>query len=941
MNLKADFTRFFQALWGLNPYPWQLRLLEWAADAKRGWPEAIALPTGSGKTAALDVALFLMALRPNEAHRRVVYVVNRRLVVDQAAERALMMARRLQEAMEYGGPLGEVARKLAQLGDGKPLRVVKLRGGLPLPRHPIPNPAAPTVVLSTLDQVGSRLLFRGYGLSSRAWPVEAGLLGVDALFLLDEAHLERPAFALLKALEARLEGVREVLGRPGLKVVALTATPETLKGLIEGDRVLQPQKEDMKALRTRWGVAKPLALRSAPKGNLASVLAEEAKRLREETNGPVAVFCNRVATARAVWDRLKKECPSKESLLLTGRVRPFDRDRLLAKDLQSRLDEGEVAFVVATQTLEVGADLDFSGLVTEHCPLTALFQRLGRLGRRGRVAWAPAVVVRPEEARGQPYPEEALAATWKWLEGLDEKTKNLGLGILCLRRTLKRKPPAEEAWGKKREEVLLPPEVLDLYGLTDPWVEALETEPLLHGIEGGQPEVYLAFRKDLELDLLKRWAPELEDLVPPPSVYELLPLPYHAARDFLEHREADAADLEGTGWEAPAGPSGGEGLWALRLGEEGMEVIRGALGLRPGDVLLVPAAMGGVDQYGWNPQAKEPVRDVAEARPPGGRPPKVLRLHKAVVQDALQPGSEPPFPLEALEGLGRVAVLLEEDPWEAERQAEALAKMLGLQGPQGSLERWIRGAVRSILQRLLPLVEDPWREAYRAALERLDRARIQTHPLYPGLVLRLSGANPFLAGTAPEGFKAHRERVWSVLDDFLRWLGLKEPLPNHLRVAAYQHDVGKLDPRFQTWLRLTAPPGLLPPERLAKSGTQMGPRAIEARRRQAGYPRGQRHELVGAASLRGPGEVLHLVATHHGHGRPIPRPPEEEDSEETRLEGLVLKTRHSLWRLSSGYAERFHSLAQKYTPWGLAYLEALLRLADQKASGEEGEDGED
>jgi CRISPR-associated endonuclease/helicase Cas3 len=209
--MREGFRAFFRSLWGYDPYPWQEALLERALKGK--WPEVVALPTGSGKTAALDVAVFLMAVNP-KAHRRVVYVVNRRVVVDQAEARARRLAERLQMASPEDGPLAKVAQVLRRLGGGVPLRVVKLRGGLPLPRHPIPDPAAPTVVLSTLDQVGSRLLFRGYGLSPRAWPVEAGLLGIDSLFLLDEAHLEGPAFAVLRALERRLRGVEELLGRP-------------------------------------------------------------------------------------------------------------------------------------------------------------------------------------------------------------------------------------------------------------------------------------------------------------------------------------------------------------------------------------------------------------------------------------------------------------------------------------------------------------------------------------------------------------------------------------------------------------------------------------------------------------------------------------------------------------------------------------------------------
>ena len=60
------FEEFFCALNGANfkPFPWQRRLAQRVTAANspnRAWPEALALPTASGKTACLDVAIFALA----------------------------------------------------------------------------------------------------------------------------------------------------------------------------------------------------------------------------------------------------------------------------------------------------------------------------------------------------------------------------------------------------------------------------------------------------------------------------------------------------------------------------------------------------------------------------------------------------------------------------------------------------------------------------------------------------------------------------------------------------------------------------------------------------------------------------------------------------------------------------------------------------------------
>ncbi|MGA3025545.1 MAG: hypothetical protein ABSF98_12305 [Bryobacteraceae bacterium] len=85
---------------GRSPYPWQARLFRNIAAGR--WPDSLALPTGSGKTAILQVWLISPAwsLRHGQREailRRLVWVVNRRVVVDQATEEAEGVQRRIAE----------------------------------------------------------------------------------------------------------------------------------------------------------------------------------------------------------------------------------------------------------------------------------------------------------------------------------------------------------------------------------------------------------------------------------------------------------------------------------------------------------------------------------------------------------------------------------------------------------------------------------------------------------------------------------------------------------------------------------------------------------------------------------------------------------------------------------------------------------------------------
>ena len=78
-----------------QPFRWQTRLLQCLLDANP--PRVVDIPTGLGKTSAM--ALWLIALAEGaRLPRRLVYVVDRRAVVDQATR----FAERLRSNMPGG-----------------------------------------------------------------------------------------------------------------------------------------------------------------------------------------------------------------------------------------------------------------------------------------------------------------------------------------------------------------------------------------------------------------------------------------------------------------------------------------------------------------------------------------------------------------------------------------------------------------------------------------------------------------------------------------------------------------------------------------------------------------------------------------------------------------------------------------------------------------------
>lgn len=570
-----NFNEYYRQSHGRDPFPWQVRL---AAQVGSGrWPDALTLPTSSGKTAVVDVWFWALSNQVPGTPRRLYYLIDRRALVDAAADYAQALA----------------ARTLLSVS------VVRLRGGLGVQDDEwLLDPSRPAFISTTVDQLGSRLLGRAYGVGRFSAALHAGLAGNDALVVIDEAHLVEPlrqTLASVGALRARGE---QALSLPW-HVLTMTATPlaqaETL-GLGEADRA-HP------VLARRLAARKRAKLVTGPEG--VQALVAEAHRHRDGGAAVVGVIANTVDMARAVFTSLSQ---TDEAMLLIGRARPPERDALAA-ELQARSGTGTRAggrpalYVVATQTIEVGLDLDFDALVTELAPLSALRQRFGRLDRLGELGETHSSIVQRGEAN-LPYGKAALQETAKWLKEAAKNIRGVGrvvdFGLDAMEQSLAATPAPPE--GNARAPLLLPDDV-DLF--FDPSLD-LDITPYLHG-ERRSRDVQIAWRSALDELEAVDWGEAVEAV--PPTSMEMVSLPLYAARAWLAGSVLPVGDVEG-GVLPDASPAEGRPRSFVIWDGEAAQVSQNPAVLRAGMTLVVPSSAGGCDRYGWNPDSQAPVPDL-------------------------------------------------------------------------------------------------------------------------------------------------------------------------------------------------------------------------------------------------------------------------------------------------------------------------------------------
>lgn len=489
----------FRILTAREPFPWQQRLLEkWeVADFT---DDIIRLETGTGKTTTIAIWLAALAANPAKVPRRLVYVVNRRTVVDQTTSEVEDICRRLS-----GTDLDAMLRSLSTISldsNEVALAVSTLRGQLADNQIWSADPARPSVIVGTVDMIGSRLLFSGYGIGWKTRPLHAGFLGQDTIIIHDECHLE-PAFQSL------LESIR-VQQRDSFrptKIIALSATPRRGQG---STFELSKDDYDDPILRKRLHAPKKLTIHQPIKGTkLPDLIAKKALDYSANER-PILVFSNSVEDVRKIADALTKSLGNKKDVvrMLTGTMRGLERDKLtedpvFVQFLPGRKStESQTAFLVATSAGEVGVNLSSAHLVCDLVSYERMAQRLGRLNRFGEFDEATVDVFHAEEL------EEQLEATRLLLEELNGDASPANLSKLDEGKRDAASSPLPEIIPAT--DILF--DALSLTSIRDLPSKPSTLDPLLHGVrEKEKPRITVAWREEvatIQDELLEKFPPE-------------------------------------------------------------------------------------------------------------------------------------------------------------------------------------------------------------------------------------------------------------------------------------------------------------------------------------------------------------------------------------------------------------------------------------------------
>lgn len=912
---------------GDTPFPWQEalfgRFMGGTVD------RSIDIPTGLGKTAVMAVWLVARA-HGAPLPRRLIYVVDRRAVVDQATQLAI----KLRDFVERTPALKD------KLGlEGRSLPISTLRGQYVDNKDWLEDPSSPAIVVGTVDMIGSRLLFEGYGTSRKMRPYHAGLIGADTLVVLDEAHLVPPFERLLEAITdgeamfgSRDPELRAII--PPFRLLSLSATGRPHSGSAFG---LQPADLHHDTVKRRLEAPKRLTVQQLDATTkLEDALAEQAWELAAK--GALAVRCivfcdrrevaaNAEAALRTLAEGVRKSGRVEvDTELFVGGRRVFEREdaarrlRELGFIAGTNAEPTRPAFVFATSAGEVGVDLDADHMVSDLVAWERMVQRLGRVNRRGDGDAKVVVVAEPEPENIEEILRKAPAKRTEKETAAAESVERRRKVRMLLDRLPRMDDAANASSGalqalKQRAEA--DPElwaILDAAttpaplrpalsrALVDAWsMTSLkehtgrpEIDPWLRGWIKGDPRTAVIWRTHLPVrtDGSAATVAEIEAFFEavPPHASEMLETEAFRVIDWLLARAKAAVAMPSDASTMESGQGDTAGA-PLRTSDVVAFVLSTAGDLRK------TLTLEDLNRTGGDKKARDQLqRDLAQ---------------KTLIVDA------------RLAGL--TAGLLDKDEKTVPRTVDDGQPWME-DGAVGSPNDApvVRFRVRSVEADQAISVDAQWRERFRFHTEVQDGETIRW--LLVEKWRHDAATEDDRSASRPQHLEEHQAWAEARARDLGCRLGLPAQYVEALACAARLHDEGK---RVRIWQRAFNAPD--DQHAYAKTNGPINYALLD----------GYRHELGSLfhaqtdERLRGlPGDlrelVLHLITAHHGFARPVIATTGCQDAPPSALEERAREI-----------ALRFARLQKRWGPWGLAWWESIVRAADQQVSRDNDADDKD
>jgi CRISPR-associated endonuclease/helicase Cas3 len=519
------------------------------------------------------------------------------------------------------------------------VRLHVLMGGLS-PSNWHLDPEHDAVLIGTQDMLLSRALNRGYGSGRARWPMEYALLNLDCLWVMDEIQLMDVGLATSAQLQgfACYDDQGGKLPRPR-RTWWMSATLQRdwlrrgpdLAGVAELPMIRLEPAEKAGPL---WTVSKTIGVERVPaaddeKAERWAALVTDAHGKTDR--GVTLAIANTVKSAVALHKALETRkrsgaLPADLDLrLVHSRFRGDERRRWAAEFLaREQCGPGRNRIIVATQVVEAGVDISAVALVTELAPWASLVQRFGRCARYGGAGQIVVVDRRHTDKSTKDIQAKDDAERDQKRRDLDRRTampykiEELEAAADAVTSVGVAGPAALENFEDEQPDLLprlypyAPLHVLTRRELRD----LFDTGP---DLTGADVDISRFVREGDERDVTVWWWPLPEGQSPHkrlrPAHDALCRVPIRDAREWLVAGAGKPADGDGESEAKQAGAGAKKVLpqawvWSYLDGEwERLE----ARHVYPGQTILVDAGAGGYDgEIGFTGKAGKTIPVVAQ-----------------------------------------------------------------------------------------------------------------------------------------------------------------------------------------------------------------------------------------------------------------------------------------------------------------------------------------